>query len=98
MIKIISYYSQLWGPVVLYHVGNYRDGSPVLKIARDQGESICTLTVNVDAGSRKPGTYIVKTWSENAETAAELLELGFFRDTGRRITIEFVQAQIWERT
>jgi len=87
------------GEAFIVDAGTYEDGTPALRIVtEDDPTPWCTLTVcmNLPNNSKlPPGHYIVKTWSENAETANMLLEQGIFTDTGHRVVNGYVEAEIW---
>lgn len=58
---------------------------------------IATLTVNIpEYTDLKENEIIVKTWSENKLFAQEVLKTGDFEDTGKRIPLGFVEAQVWK--
>jgi len=40
--------------------------------------------------------FFAKTWSENQQIANQLRNSQFFKDTGRRVDINFVTAEVWE--
>ena len=65
-------------------------------IMKDDGEPFTTLTCNLNHAPLEDREVLIKTWSENEETAKCALESGLFRDTGKRISTGFVLAQIWE--
>lgn len=85
------------GKGILYEAGVYPDGSKALRInCNDEfPEAWCTLTVSMEIGPLPKGYYLVKTWSENKETARMLLEQGLFEDTGERVENGYVSAEIW---
>lgn len=62
----------------------------------EDGEPWCTLTCNIPGTVLADNEILVKTWSENEETAKCALASGLFRDTRKRVSTGFVQAQIWE--
>jgi len=68
----------------------------------DTGERIAVLTINMPEEMRKDANIkldkdeiLVKTWSENAGIAQDCLLSGYFRDTGKRVPMGFVEAHIW---
>lgn len=61
-------------------------------------EPYLSLTVNHRPNDCGRGEVIVKTHAENAHMRESLLGLGYFVDTGRRITLEFIQLEIWSLT
>lgn len=74
-----------------------RGGAICLELVmKEDAEPFCTLTCNIPGTILRDWEILVKTWSENRETAEEMLKSGFFKDTGRRVSTGFVQAQIWE--
>lgn len=90
----IVYDSPLYGECVLYKVGEYQDGSTCLRVEQD-GVDLATLTVALVDTKLEPGEFLIKTWSENKRLTDELLELGIFKDTGKRRDIGYVEASIW---
>lgn len=61
-------------------------------------EPYVTLTVNFRPNDCGPSEVIIKTHEENAHLREALLGLGFFVDTGRRISRDYVQLEIWSLT
>lgn len=88
------------GEGFIVDAGTYEDGTLALRIiTEDNPTPWCTLTVcmSMPNGSALPkGHYVVKTWSENAETAYMLLEQGIFVDTGYRVANGYVEAEVWK--
>jgi len=60
------------------------------------GEPYGTLTCNIPDVFLKNNEILVKTWSENEGLAKAARESGLFRDTGKRVSTGFVQAEVWE--
>lgn len=60
-------------------------------------ESMGVLTVNLPEHELGPDEILVKTWSENALLAAEVLRQrpDVLEDTGKRVPTGFVEAQVW---
>jgi hypothetical protein len=58
---------------------------------------IC-LTANVRPNSISSLEIIVKTYEENAHMREALLGLGFFEDTGQRMSLDFNEVEIWRLT
>ena len=56
---------------------------------------VAMLTVNIPEATLFPGEFLVKTWSENEEIAADCLRSGLFVDTGKRVKTGWVEAQVW---
>jgi hypothetical protein len=61
-------------------------------------EPYVTLTVNLRPNDCGSSEVIAKTYEENAHLREALLGLGFFVDTGRRISRDCVQLEIWSLT
>lgn len=61
-------------------------------------EPYVTLTVNLRPNDCSSSEVIIKTHEENAHLREALLGLGFFVDTGRRISRDYVQLEIWSLT
>lgn len=82
----------------LFTVCKYREnGRAAVELTmKDDGEPFCTLTCNLNHVPLEDREILVKTWSENEETSQCALASGLFRDTGKRTSTGFVQAQIWE--
>ena len=77
-------------------LGCYPNGRLAIELFdKTSGESLATLTTNMVNDSLKDGEVFVKTWSENEEIAKAALESGFFKDTGRRVSAGYVEAQVW---
>lgn len=58
-------------------------------------EQIAKLTVSVEGAELGVHEILVKTWSENEEIAKDMLNSGWFEDTGRRVKTGYVEAQVW---
>lgn len=61
-------------------------------------EPYVSLTVNFRPNDCGPSEVITKTYEENAHLREALLGLGFFVDTGRRISRDYTQLEIWSLT
>lgn len=73
----------------------YENGRLAISLVDDEG-LVATATVNIPEvrlGSRE---VLIKDWSENAGMLAALIKAGIVRDTGRRISSEFVVAPVVE--
>ncbi|MCK9552329.1 hypothetical protein [Aquamicrobium sp.] len=64
----------------------------------DEVEPFLDLTTNIDGATAllQENEIFVKTWSENEPFIKQLLESGYFEDTGKRHDLGFVQAHIWK--
>ena len=80
---------------VQYRGEKYRDGSRCLRVYDGDGLTLCTLTVNVDIPSGDGEHYWIKTWSENEAVADVLRNSHIFEDTGMRVPVGFVEAELW---
>ena len=83
----------------VFDVGKYTQNNRAsIELVMDNAEHdpFCILTCNLNHVPLKDREIIVKTWSENEETSRCALASGLFRDTGKRVSTGFVQAQIWE--
>lgn len=82
----------------VFTVDRYRlTNAPAIELVMvDDGELFCTLTCNIPGTILADNEILVKTWSENEEVAECALASGLFKDTGKRVSTGFVQAQIWE--
>jgi hypothetical protein len=70
-------------------------GATAIVMELQDGEPLCTLSVNIEGVKLPEGTFLAKTWSENAEIAKAALDSGLFEDTGKRVPTGFVEAQVW---
>lgn len=61
-------------------------------------EPYTDLTKNVRPNDCLPGEIIVKTYEENEHLRDQLLALGYFLDTGKRIAAGYAQMEIWRLT
>jgi len=62
----------------------------------DDGLTLGVLSVNPPQGVvLKEGEVCIKTWSENEPLVAPMLASGLFKDTGKRLDMGYVEAQIW---
>ena len=76
----------------------YADGNlAVLLVQVEDGEEFATLSVNLPryAHHLRQGEFFAKTYSENAEIAAETLASGAVRDTGVRIETPLGPTPVW---
>lgn len=64
-------------------------------VDEEDGEPIATLTVNDPETTLRADEILVKTWSENEEIAKVMAATGWFEDTGRRVQLNHVTAQVW---
>jgi hypothetical protein len=74
----------------------YIDGHLALLILNESGEHYAVLSVNIPGVQLAPDEVLIKTWAENKDIAAAVLETGAFVDTGRRVKTGFVEAQVWQ--
>jgi len=73
-----------------------QDNSPAIKlVVVSDRELFCTLTTCIPGTILKKNEILVKTWSENASIAEQLLQFKMFTDTGKRVSTGFVEASIW---
>lgn len=95
----ITFKTTVYGEVLL-HRSFYQDGGApamtLIGIDEYPGEQIATLTVNIPGARIACDEFLVKTWSENEQIAADALASGLFEDTGRRIATGYVEAQVWK--
>lgn len=76
--------------------GNYVSGARMLQLESEvDPTSTARLTVNIPDTALQPGEFLIKTWSENEPLREPLLATGFFIDTGVRVLVEFVKAEVW---
>lgn len=88
--------SPTWGLVEVCVMRYHNDALAVKLVNREDGSPIATLSVNVEGSKRLPAGYFwAKTWAENAGVAREALASGIFKDTGGRMRLSFVDAQLW---
>jgi hypothetical protein len=88
--------SSLFGLVQLVK-SYYRGGRMALRVTDMEGLPLAILTVNIPQAEHllKKNEFFVKTWSENAEIAADALKSGLFKNTGSVVEVGNVTAQIW---
>jgi hypothetical protein len=83
-------------------VKRYVNGNPAI-IGYDQatGQKFGNLSFNLVSPdltaeqSLEPGDIMIKTWSENEAFAQSARASGLFVDTGKRICLQFVEAEVW---
>lgn len=68
----------------------------VMLIDAVDGSPITTLSVNIPEAILKEGEFCVKGWSENMQIVEDCRNSGHFIDTGKRIPVGYVQAEIWK--
>lgn len=91
LVKIIPEFKAPWGETfrdARVYRSLYTDGvTPALFINADDGEPLCTVTVNLsDSGIfPPPGEIIVKDYSENEGLAEVLVACGLLSLTGREV-------------
>lgn len=73
---------------------SYQNGQPKVQLW-DDGPAGTLSVASVQPVDLAPGEFLAKVWSENEEIAACALKSGLFIDTGRRIPMGFVEAQVW---
>lgn len=87
------------GEAVSIRLGKYlANDAPALTLKCENGEACGTFTVCVPAIVLANDEVLVKTWSENAPLRAPMLHSGLFEDTGSRVPLGLVQAEIWRFT
>jgi len=87
--------------LVVIETNRYAQGNRLrIELICAEGENAgmpySVLTVNIPEASILPNEIIIKTWEENEESAAAAKASGLFRDTGKRVRINYVTAEIWE--
>ena len=83
-------------------VKRYANGNPAI-IGYDQatGQKFSNLSFNLVSPdltaeqSLEPGDIMIKTWSENEVFAQSVRASGLFIDTGKRICLQFAEAEVW---
>ncbi len=73
----------------------YRNGRLVVAVVGSEGEPWGVLTVNLPDVPLQEGEILVKTWDENAPFREPALASGRFVDTGGRVPINHVSAEVW---
>ncbi len=82
---------------VVLTVGEYAEtGAVAVNLRSKSGIPWGSLTVNVEGTELAEDEILVKTWTENAFWARQLITAGFFEDTGKRIQCGFCDAEIWK--
>jgi hypothetical protein len=75
----------------------YSNGRLAIALLMSNGEPYATLSVNIpDAPEPPEGHFYAKTWSENEHIRVPALESGLFEDSGMRLPIGFVEAEVWK--
>ncbi len=90
--RMQSRYGEVLVEVHPYVIG---DGPSINFRDLETGEPIARLTVNEPEVQLAPDEVLVKTWSENEEISRDAMKTGWFEDTGRRILVGYVEAQVW---
>lgn len=70
-------------------------GATAITLLTENGSPFLKLTVNVPDIPLEDGEILVKTWSENEPYIPLILETGYFKDTGKRVKLQFVEASVW---
>ena len=89
-----------YGEKLSVQLGVSQNGQPKVQLWVDEEEGYCSPAGTLSIASPilvdlAPGEFLAKVWSENEEIAAVALKSGLFIDTGRRIPMGFVEAQVW---
>lgn len=81
--------------VVSMELARYLDGTRAILLTTNEGP-FGKLTVSVPGTVFGDFEIIVKTWSENVWAKSLLLDYPeVFQDTGRRVAVGYVSAEIW---
>jgi hypothetical protein len=72
---------------------SYATGGVALQLRCEDGEPMCTATVNIQHVV-PDGHVLIKDWSENQGVLAALIEAGIVEDTGKTVTTGFVTANM----
>jgi hypothetical protein len=72
------------------------DAPAIRVVSSETRDPMSVLTVNMPPHIPQEGEIFVKTWSENEGITSILRDSEFFRDTGKRVSNGFVEAEIWE--
>lgn len=75
--------------------GAYRNGRMAVRVEGEQGEPWGMLTVNIPDLPLKDNEILVKTWEESQGLREPALASGHFVDTGVRVPINRVAAEVW---
>lgn len=84
-----------YGPADIQECTYHEGGRLCIWLMMPDGERLATLTVNMPEVALAAGEFLVKTWSENEQIAADALASGLFVDTGKRVPAGYCEAQIW---
>lgn len=80
---------------VILHTAKYTNGATAILLDSDEGP-FGQLTVNLEGVQLVDNEILVKTWSENSWVRQLLVKYSeIFKDTGRRASTGYVQAEIW---
>jgi hypothetical protein len=91
----VNAYGTTYPNISLQGVGEYQDGTTVVRAYTNEGEAFATLTVCVPGVKLNSKEVLIKTWSENEPLARAAAQSGLFEDTGRRVQTGYTQAQVW---
>lgn len=81
--------------VVSMQLDRYFDGSRAILLTTNEGP-FGKLTVHVPDTVLGVSEIIVKTWTENVWAKSLLLDYPeVFQDTGRRVAVGYIMAEIW---
>lgn len=83
--------------VLVITTGEYYNGR--LAVVLDELDGNCFTTVSVNLPEEKepePGCFYAKTWGDNEPYREALLASGYFEDTGERVPVNFVVAEVWK--
>lgn len=79
--------------------GYVNGGGTAIALYDDEGP-YATLSVNALGTSEvlPQNEFCAKVWTENEHLRAPMLESGLFEDTGRRVSLNEVTAEVWRIT
>lgn len=83
------------GQELMLRARAYRNGRLAVAVEGRGGEPWGVLTVNLPDLPLQDDEILVKTWDENAPFREPALASGRFVDTGGRVPINHVTAEVW---
>lgn len=74
----------------------YQNARTAITVESLNGEPFGTLTTNIPGVTLEADEVIIRTWGENEQLIGPAMATGAFIDTGKRVNLRFVTAEIWK--
>jgi hypothetical protein len=71
------------------------NGTPTVQLYDSDGLPYATFSAHLPNIQLQPDEVLVKTWSENADLREPMLATGLFVDTGGRLPLGHITAEVW---